>query len=438
MDPMDYDHPHDLAVTPKQVTVCLYHDKCTDGLGSAFAVWWFAKSNKLNVKFYGISVSQDLTALPLDNEYVVMCDISSAWSNLEKLLTRVKGFMLIDHHKTAQQDLEKLPADLKIFDMNHSGASLTWSWFFPGEKVPEFIELIEDRDIWTNKYKRSKYFYNWMSTVHTEDYLTVFSKFEPLVDSNELNKVLDIGKHYETLSESIIAKEAGYARLKLCKLFNKFYIVGTVNSVIYQSDIGNRIMINNPLVDFAAVFSVSEFTTNFSLRSTNERTDISEIAKLYGGGGHRNAAGLQIPNVVSRLPGIYSDVDIVKTLSNIQFKILNIDEIVEETACNVLYETEYKVISVHSTHDKKMVLSYLDETVNNKKRVFSTFERLGTPTPAYFDVLLVWNYDPVEDVTKYLYVFGSELKQEHIETFKKKYGITDPRYFELKGLTKIV
>jgi nanoRNase/pAp phosphatase (c-di-AMP/oligoRNAs hydrolase) len=33
----------------------------------------------------------------------------------------------------------------------------------------------------------------------------------------------------------------------------------------------------------------------FSLRSTDDGPDVSEIAKRYGGGGHRNASGFQMP-----------------------------------------------------------------------------------------------------------------------------------------------
>ncbi|WP_336873623.1 DHHA1 domain-containing protein [Pseudomonas juntendi] len=31
------------------------------------------------------------------------------------------------------------------------------------------------------------------------------------------------------------------------------------------------------------------------MRSTDEGLDVSEIAKQYGGGGHRNASGFRVP-----------------------------------------------------------------------------------------------------------------------------------------------
>jgi nanoRNase/pAp phosphatase (c-di-AMP/oligoRNAs hydrolase) len=33
----------------------------------------------------------------------------------------------------------------------------------------------------------------------------------------------------------------------------------------------------------------------FSLRSTEEGLDVAEIAKQYGGGGHKHASGFRVP-----------------------------------------------------------------------------------------------------------------------------------------------
>jgi len=46
---------------------------------------------------------------------------------------------------------------------------------------------------------------------------------------------------------------------------------------------------------FAAVFWVSQSEKTYSLRSRENGIDVSEIAKKYGGGGHKHAAGFKIP-----------------------------------------------------------------------------------------------------------------------------------------------
>ncbi len=50
---------------------------------------------------------------------------------------------------------------------------------------------------------------------------------------------------------------------------------------------------------FSCVFNFDFINQNtfFSLRSTDDRTDVSKIAKKLGGGGHRNAAGCMVNEI---------------------------------------------------------------------------------------------------------------------------------------------
>jgi hypothetical protein len=66
---------------------------------------------------------------------------------------------------------------------------------------------------------------------------------------------------------------------------------------------------DSPHIDFSAIYSIndSQNTTSFSLRSSNEHYDVSEIAKIYGGGGHRNASGLFSQKLTNVLDGIVYD-----------------------------------------------------------------------------------------------------------------------------------
>ena len=61
---------------------------------------------------------------------------------------------------------------------------------------------------------------------------------------------------------------------------------------LFASDAGN-IMTQGEL--FAACYSDGPKGRSFSLRSTDEGMDVSQIAKQFGGGGHRNAAGFRVP-----------------------------------------------------------------------------------------------------------------------------------------------
>jgi uncharacterized protein len=60
-----------------------------------------------------------------------------------------------------------------------------------------------------------------------------------------------------------------------------------------SSDAGHLMAQNEP---FAACYWDTPDGRVFSLRSSDAGQDVSAVAKSYGGGGHRNAAGFQVPH----------------------------------------------------------------------------------------------------------------------------------------------
>jgi uncharacterized protein len=65
----------------------------------------------------------------------------------------------------------------------------------------------------------------------------------------------------------------------------------------YASDCADWLLKANPAAPFAAAwFKRGDGMLAFSLRSRDDRLDVSEIAKRFGGGGHRNAAGFAVPS----------------------------------------------------------------------------------------------------------------------------------------------
>ena len=73
------------------------------------------------------------------------------------------------------------------------------------------------------------------------------------------------------------------------------YAVPTVNSPILQSELGNYLCKDHP---FAAFYHIDkDLGEVWSLRSDKNdlgAVDVSEIAKSFGGGVHKNAAGFYL------------------------------------------------------------------------------------------------------------------------------------------------
>lgn len=117
---------------PDEVDYVIYHHPCTDGFGSAFVAWKYlsARFPKRTVTYYpasiGASPPNDVTG-----RNVLICDYSYRKADLMDLIGKVNKLLILDHHKSAQKELSDVPSEYKVFDMHHSGAWLTWNFFFP-------------------------------------------------------------------------------------------------------------------------------------------------------------------------------------------------------------------------------------------------------------------------------------------------------------------
>jgi nanoRNase/pAp phosphatase (c-di-AMP/oligoRNAs hydrolase) len=76
--------------------------------------------------------------------------------------------------------------------------------------------------------------------------------------------------------------------------YTKVYIINTTEGI--TSELGNAFMEQTD-ADFVIMWYYSSTQQNYyySLRSSDQKVDVGRLAKQYGGGGHRNAAGISGP-----------------------------------------------------------------------------------------------------------------------------------------------
>lgn len=297
------------------VDTVLYHGSCPDGYGSAFIVWYYYK------KIHGINRANAIKYIPcyynnkisnesfdgLRDKNILMCDFSYKYNQLMYILSIAKAFMILDHHKTAEQDLENIPDHIKKFNMEKSGVGITWEVFFPNEPIPTFLKYIQDRDIWSEKYHETTPFVAYFYEQSFD-----FELWEQYLVESKITYAIDVGFKYLEYQNILIKKIIKKTAIVIQDINNKYQVVLYSNSPELKSDIGSKMLKAYPIGDFSCVWdnilhydkdnNVSLEKTSISLRSTNDRTDISSIAAQFGGGGHRNASGCTINGFVSRLP----------------------------------------------------------------------------------------------------------------------------------------
>jgi len=263
---------------PSSIDMVLYHANCNDGFGAAYSAW-----KLLGNRAEYLACSHGAPPPDVKGKKVVCLDFSFDNATTKKLIKKADGFLIIDHHKSAMVELHDISNTR--FDMTKSGAMLAWEFFHPGKECPKFIQYIQDRDLWTWELPYSKEFSAAFDMVPWE-----FEEYEKFEDDSVFDDAVKRGSFILAYSKTVIKKVCEKAQKR--KLDGKDVLV--VNSSHWMSEIGARLA---PDCDFAMMWYYDHETLgyNCSLRSFHETTDVSEVAKRYGGGGHKKAAGFRLP-----------------------------------------------------------------------------------------------------------------------------------------------
>lgn len=259
---------------------------CDDGFAAAWVAWkFFDGKSDFHPGIYGEA--------PPDcrDRQVYLLDFSYKRAEMLKLVRDAASLVVLDHHKTAQAELHGLEADLPDhpitirFDMDRSGAVLAWEHFFPGEEPPELLRRVEDGDLWRWSYGDSKEVQaalrSYPQTFDVWSELMTSPIRELAADGAAIRRFIE-AKIRELLPNIRIMEIAGHR------------VPAVASPKFLASELAGELVEMIPGAPFAAAYEDGATQRTFSLRSRGS-FDVSEVARKFGGGGHRNAAGFQVP-----------------------------------------------------------------------------------------------------------------------------------------------
>ena len=273
-----------------RTALVIYHSPCLDGFTSA----WVAKQAMGNTAEYVPgNYNNDGTLPDVDNRIVYLLDFSYPKDTMIKLAVLASTVIVLDHHLSAQKDLEPLLEAGIIegeFDMDRSGAMITWNWFFPDRDAPEFIEYVQDRDLWTKKLplceEVNMAMFSYEYTFENWDQISARH-----IDDLKKDGTAIWRKHIKDVHE--LTEQVQYMTIYGYKN------IPTVNAnYFYGSDLCHILCEDKPFAAYYWINSEGEYV--FGLRSNKDFEgviDVSGVAKAYGGGGHANAAGFRIKDL---------------------------------------------------------------------------------------------------------------------------------------------
>lgn len=284
-----------------------YHGDCPDGMTAAWAVWKAlgAKDVAYVPAYYGEPLSADVAG-----RSVVFVDFCPKPHQLPDIRLAAKDVLILDHHKSAAKDMDlsitpqvpqaevRGPGFHALFDLRRSGAGMAWDYYHPGAQAPLLVEYAQDRDLWLHKlpytHELAAVMRSYPLTLQDWDALAgrfsfveqddrCLHDYDPLVIEGR-----SILRYQHKLIDELVAQavpvELGGHKVK-----------ATMSPLDLRSETAGRLAEGQA---FGVTWCMRKNNLyQFSLRvrdGSKGGVDVSEVARLYGGGGHANAAGFEV------------------------------------------------------------------------------------------------------------------------------------------------
>lgn len=306
----------------------IYHANCVDGITAA---WVFrCHFGPGGCDFHPATYGEAPPETPGRDVFVV--DFSYPRDVMKALILGSRRTVVLDHHKTAEAALvgileelqqigQRQPGDRIIFDMERSGAGLAWDYLsqevayggwhrtcpacgasghidctthpsnfnlhHPGCELarPWLVNYVEDRDLWRLALPGTREVSAYIASLPM-----TFEEWDTL-SATPWKTVADKGAAVQRYIDTYGAKAREMARVEEIS----GHRVPTINLPYMNcSEHVGALAEEYPDAPFAAgYFRRADGRWQFSLRA-RAGFDVSEVAKVFGGGGHAGAAGFDV------------------------------------------------------------------------------------------------------------------------------------------------
>lgn len=312
---------------------CFYHRNDLDGHCSGAIV----KLNHPNCEMIGIEYND---VFPWDSigtdEPIYMVDFSLKPDDMLRLALN-RQLVWIDHHKSAIDSVKaesgQSIAGFRIIGL--AGCELTWKWFYPNKQIPDPIELLGRYDVWDHKDPRVLPFQYRMrmeeTDPSTEDGMILWEdliNLGSIIDIRELRAgKMSLKRHYidDLVKDGeLLLRYEDQQNAKFAKVYAfetalrtripgnepgqiKYTLSGIPETIEIKAICVNKGFGNSKVFDsvydpdrhdlMISFVRTTQGNWKVSLYSDKANVDCGSIAKQFGGGGHKGAAGFHCDNL---------------------------------------------------------------------------------------------------------------------------------------------
>ena len=266
-----------------QNPLVIFHSNCLDGFGSAYSAFVHFDVNQ-GIKAEYVPAAHGDMPPAANGRTVYLLDYAYKRDAMVQLCGQAEKVIVLDHHISAQEDLAGLDSEfdnLELqFDMDRSGAVIAWEYFHT-EPVPFLVACVQDRDLWRYEIPAS---YDLNAALMSHPF--TFAGWHAWAnDEQALQTLIDEGKAINRYRAQMIEQHKRGAVMGEIAGY-RVPIVNCPRAIV--SELLGELAVGQP---FAAGYTDKGARRGWSLRSDKDGEDVAHIATLFGGGGHRHAAG---------------------------------------------------------------------------------------------------------------------------------------------------
>ena len=304
------------------------HSHCTDGLVAASIMKYSLQMNH-NVEPEVIFVSygkeqEAISKANIDSKTTVYCvDFAFNKETTLELCKLAEKVTVLDHHKTAHENLHDLNTHYNfyfIYDVEKSGASIVRDYckqhldlysrinFKQKEILNKVVNMVEDRDLWLFRLPLTKEFAEYVFAYMQPNDINRMTIILFKYSFDNLKEICQIGETIMHYKDNIIEKKLkSYVPVYFHVDNTKLLIINETQPDLV-SQLGNELCkkYNVPV----CLYNISgsndgAISVALSFRSMDHLEPVDSIARLFSGGGHRNAAAgsTKLENFIKILNG---------------------------------------------------------------------------------------------------------------------------------------
>lgn len=278
-----------INIKNSKTALVIYHRSDLDGVASAAIAYQYYKEKGYKVVLNGWTYGDEILFDSAGADAILVADVSFGGDHetiMNKWMDEGKDVVWCDHHKTAIFNFATcrlVPGKRKV---GVAACELVWEYLYPEEEVPELIKYLSTYDVWD----KERYYWDDVIAlqygVRARVGLNVLDMIKLLYDGYDIKDLMESGRNIlrflsnknreECVQFGFAGKVCGYTAICMNTLeFNST----SFESRAYDFDL---------MVPFAVL---PNGKVRFSLYTASPDIDCSEIARSFGGGGHKGAAG---------------------------------------------------------------------------------------------------------------------------------------------------